>query len=559
MVRITNTAVLVRRGALSYYMYGYPASPCSCRSVSFVIDQTAQNTLVMLSDGTQLASIPFTDDGAGTRTNYPSVLSWSGDGWIQLFDTISGGLIQTKGTRATFTPPDDACLSLDALPSTSQYSIYVISAVPAGAPTSQVWQVAYSDGSLSAEQAGTLSGGLYTNYLDLSASWGPQTPYPMSATQPTIINGTSPSYTFTPASIGFPDIPDTALAADWAAAHAIAIVRERTNTKLCSDNMKANLKSGVLQDQLLSELRVAHPISGGTYQKALMTALVEDTSLGGGDDTTDTKIVTLSYNSTDSNGNPITLQQVITGTQRTVNTYCMDSLGDPDMAMYTTITFTNWLPVDASGSTGDTTDFRYQLDDATGLAQVRNGVQVTGAADIRDTFDSVGGLYDPPYPQSSDSSTYSYPQLYIDYRMATQRGYALDSGDPTWLDSAYQNGERVDVFPLSVIHSDFGDLGMFPQGADVGDVSKLTMRVDMKATYTYDYNTGAWSGSGEDISPITLPYTTDGAVIFRSRITSGWPDVTEDDPLTDATYKGQAVAIKETPGDYPLFVLLLSA
>ncbi|MDD3885171.1 MAG: hypothetical protein PHW66_09630 [Gallionella sp.] len=445
--------------------------------------QDGQRTLILLSDGTQLASIPYTDDGAGNKTNYPQITTWSGDGWIQLFNTSDNGAHWTAGDRVNFTVPTDACLSISSAPS-----------LPTGAATSL-------------------------------PTW----------------------------------------AADWAAAQAVATTRERARVKLCADNLKANLKAGALQDQIKSVMRSNHPISANTYQKALMTAVVVNGSSGSGDDITNTKTVTLSYQSTDGDGNPITLQEVVTGTQHVVTTRCANSSGAPNAVSYVTTTYTNWLPTSTTGDTGTALDYTYQLDNTHGLAQMWNGVVVTGAATIAATFDSLGGLYSPPYPQSSDSRTYSYPQLYIDYRAATARLYKVGSWNTNWLDSCFKNGETIDLFPLSVIHDDLGDLGMFPQAADITDTSKLALQADMKATFKYDYKTGGWTGSGANLkdtnqndTTISIPYQAGANMVFRSR-TTPWADVATDSPLTDASYKGQAAAIKATPGDYPLFVPLLTS
>jgi hypothetical protein len=364
-------------------------------------------------------------------------------------------------------------------------------------------------------------------------------------------------------------------AADWAAAQAAGVLRERVRRKSCSDNLKGNLAIGVLQDQIKSVMRDRHPISANTYQSALMTATTSDSTIGSGDDITNTKSVTLRYDTLDTDGNPVTLEQVVAGTQHVVVTHCADSGGTADAISYTTTTYTSWLDVSSTGSTGTALDYTYQLDgtpaedgDAPipgeGLCQVWNGVVITGAATIATTFDSLGGLYSPPYPQSSDARAYSYPQIYIDYRAATARLYKVDSGSPAWLDSVFKNGEAVDFFPLSVIHSDLGDLGMFPQAADLTDISKLALQADMKATYQYAYRTGVWTGSGADLvdtdgnsAPITIPYQVGVNMVFRSRVTP-WADVSADTPLTDASYKGQAAAIKATPDDHPLFVPLLA-
>lgn len=437
-----------------------------------------RKTLILLSDNTQLAVIPYTDDGAGDKTNYPQIVTWSGDGWIQLFNTTDNDSTWTAGSRNMFVVPDDVCRP--ALPDTA----------------------------------------------------------------PTLPNGSAVS------------LPTWA--ADWAAARAASTIRERARVKTCSDNLKTNLKAGVLQDQVKLVLRSGHPVSAKTYQKALMTASISNSSAGSGDDITNTKTVTLSYQSTDSSGNPITLQQIVVGTQHIVITRCANSSGTPNIVNYTATTYTNWLPIATNGDSGIALDYTYQLDNTHGLAQMWNGVVVTGASSIAATFDSFGGLYVPPYLQSSDSRSYSYPQLYIDYRAATVRLYKTGSHNTAWLDSAFLQNEIVDIFPLSTIHVTLGDLGMFPQTADISDTTKLTLRADMKGTYTYDYKTGLWTGGGANLqdanqndTTVPLPYQAGVNCVFRSRVKlkDEWPDVV-------TTYQAQAADMKANPSSYPLFVPL---
>lgn len=514
----------------TYYQLtaGYIAAKAAYDAAFAAAGAIGNHTLILLSDGTQLASIPYTDDGAGNLTNYPAVPYWTGDSWVQL-QTNAGGH-WAADLRSSFGVPDDTC-------SPTRAGTQIVPASPVYTPVAD-W-VALTDADY------------YLAYADVY-------PWLLTGSPPVLVDqqyppGTRIQYGLQPTSDGIAFmIP------------AVAIARERARVKTCSDNLKTNLKAGVLQDQIKKVLRERHPISANAYQESLMTAAIVNGSIGSGDDITNTKTVTLTYTSVDEAGNDVINEQVVEGTQHIVITRCANSSGTPNAISYTTTTYTNWLPISTTGDSGTALDYTYQLDNRDGLAQMWNGIVVAGASSIAATFDSLGSLYVPPYPQSSDSRTYSYPALYIEYRAATARKYKVGSGNTAWRDSAFKNGETVDIFPLSVIHSELGDLGMFPQAADITDTTKLTLRADMKATYRYDYNTGVWTGSGADLAdgdgnpaPITLPYQAGVNMVFRSR-TTPWPDVAADSPLSPASYQGQALDIKTNPGNYPLFVPLLS-
>ena len=455
-VQITDTAIKVSRELQTFYYGGNVAAPCQCRGLSIVrtpipaittsyTQVVSLGTLVLLSDGTQLASIPYTD-GAGTKTNYPQVTTWSGDGWIQLFDTTDNGANWTAGDRVTFEVPADVCRP--ALPDTpptypgslavASSSVILEQSYTGGNPSFLIYDIAQSTVSFGStvlvgtQRRDNIGGGsgpiqytmanypvyylgevrvLNGEWLDTLGTANPQDNVPYSTTAWV-------------AEVGELAAALAQWGVDWTAARAVATVRERARLKTCSDSVKTNLKNGVLQDQVKKVLRSGHPVSSNTSQKALMTATVTNSTTGSGDDITNTKVVTLSYVGKDTNGDPITIQQIVTGTQHIVITRCANSSGTPNVVNYTTTTYTNWLPITtSSGGTGTALDYTFQLDSRQGLAQRWNGVVVTGAASIALTFDSLGGTYTPPYLQSSDSRTFSYPQVYIDYRAATARVY----------------------------------------------------------------------------------------------------------------------------------------
>lgn len=583
LVKITDTGVIVQRSLPVFYYSGMAAAACASRSVSissFAITQTYFATDSLRSPDVPGAGYIWTfagPDGSNllvtgndARDNpYPSGLT--GDIGTKIIKVmLSDGTeigsvrqIQTVGASVAFNP------------TYVRKSNNIISSVWNGGGYVDTYDRldTYSPGGI----VSTFTTGRIVLDVPADAAFAPSgvpsLPAELGTTFPTWID-------------------------DWAAAQAVGVIRERARLKACSDALKTVIKSGVLPDQIKGQMRDKHPKSSGTGQAALMTASVVDVASGSGDDITNTKVVTLSYQSMDGDGNPITLQEVVTGSQHVVATHCADSAGVADQASYTTTTYTNWLPISDNGSTGSALDLTYQLDDSSGLAQIWDGVVVDGAAGVATTFDVYGGVYSPPYPQSSSALTISYPSLYIEYRAATQRIYtptgeasalALildytgfssiedlldDEGYGTvaemfsaygvsnfaglwrairgittseWCDSIFKSGESIDVFPLSVIHSEHGDMGMFPQASDI-EAPKISLRADTKATYTYSYKTGVWTGSGADITPITTPYQAGVNLVFRSH-TIPWPDV---------SYTDQAASIRAAPSSYPLFAPLLA-
>jgi hypothetical protein len=451
--------------------------------------QATQLTRVVLSDGTELASFRFGDDGNGNTTNYPYITRWSGDGWVQLFNRSAAG-VYSEGTRLTFVVPADVCHPFDG----------------SGAPA-----------------------------------------YP---------GGTNSQWT-----------------ADWAAARAVADVRERARRKLVSDAVKRDLEMGNLPDTVKKILR-NRPLSSNAYIKTPITVSVQNSTTGAGDNMTETKMVTLSYMAIGVQGQSIPRTQTISGTKqiRTMRNF-MDSIGNSvSNKAFTTTTYTNWLPIEPDGAT-ELGDYTYVMDDGRGLAQIQNGVVISGAASFVDTLDTYGGPYTPALPLNSDTRTYSYPQIYRDFRREAPREfdsalwqwYVEYGDDPdapnvppmpdfladgSWLDSAFINGEKLDVFPLTTIHSALGDLGLFPNDADIKDQSKLTLRSDLKITYQYNYLSGQWTlidaTSRNGTSP--LAYKKGANFVFRSATNRRdlWPDVVPE-------YDLQAQGLATSPMDYPLF------
>lgn len=79
--------------------------------------------------------------------------------------------------------------------------------------------------------------------------------------------------------------------------------------------------------------------------------------------------------------------------------------------------------------------------------------------------------------------------------------YALSKPKPdktansflAWSSTFPADREIITIIPISYVHSDFGDLGMFPQVSDVTDLMKLTMKIDTVVDYRYKYSDGTFT------------------------------------------------------------------
>ena len=344
-------------------------------------------------------------------------------------------------------------------------------------------------------------------------------------------------------------IPDDVCPAGTSAA---TLARERARLKACSDTVLASLAAGAAT-YVAGLGRNFLMISANTYMQTPMSIAVVDTFGGGGDDSTDTKTVTLTYSYTDANGVIQTDSQTINGTARTAVTHCADSTGAAGMVSYTTTTYTDWLPTSATGDTGTAMDSTFLLDNEDGLLQMQNGAVTTGATYFKNTFDAYGGNYHPPLPVSADTRAIGYPDIYRRYRARIARKYEVGLGNKDVLDSVPFDGEVITVIPLSVYHSDYGDLGLFPNYSDLigANVPKVSTRTTVLYDFVYSYATGTWTLAGSRAKEVIITglgsYT--GNLNFAVRTTavaSGvWPDVADQ-------YKLQALQLKTGFCDPPI-------
>ncbi len=448
-----------------------------------------RRTQVMLSDGAVLASAPYSIEQNGDLRDFPEVVQWSGAGWLQLFDRKSG--VYSTGKRPSFSVPPDVCppTAFDTAPSP-----------PVGS----------------------------------SSQW----------------------------------------VADWANARQVADARERVRLKLQFQQMIDDLNNGNVANEILKSLR-QHPLSANTFVKPRMEVNVQSSTVGSGDSVLETKVVTLSYRVQDSAGLWATKSEIITGTKNTAITRMLvDSEGVADAnKQFTTVTYTNWLPINPTGAS-ELGDWTYVRDDGAGIAQIQNGRVVYGATTINETLDAYGSQYSPKFPYSSDSRVYSYPQIYYQYRAEVARQFdstwwawkvtAESSDDPViqqepprqanvaWLDSTFADGEEVELFPLSTVHQTLGDLGGFPQEADVDDSSKIQLKSTGSMTIRYDYLSGKWSLVGvRNLAVPTYAKASGVNFVFRAKAdrVSMWPDVAD-------VFLNQQTEIQDTPDQYPFFATL---
>jgi hypothetical protein len=228
-------------GSISGTPYGEYDSAVAARA-------SKNQTIILLSDGTQLASFPYTVlDTAGHKANYPLYTAWSGDGWLDLYtDTLSGSTwTPVFSQRVTFVVPQDVVIQENTDPTLTSVPTIVLGAYS---------QVVSADGTyiVSATQAFNISynsvntsfsGSLQALPFDPinNARYYTYTNYPSGGL---IFNGTSgPGGTLSATS---PAAQQGLLVLnqrnrDWIAAQLVALNRERARRKTCSDNLKAQL------------------------------------------------------------------------------------------------------------------------------------------------------------------------------------------------------------------------------------------------------------------------------------------------------------------------------
>jgi len=529
----------------------------------------AAKTDVVLSDGTVLATMPYTENIDGSTVNYPDVTAWAGSNWVQLFNK-SNTDVYSLGTLLTFTVPPDVVMPTSTKPPgypgepnpnvTRSADVVVVVDYPLYAPdspfkstvTSFNWRVnavVVAAGSITVlEKYGSTESAAHT----WSTSY---TLYPSDIYGFTVSKAFGGTESAPAALLQYVNALGTNSATvlqwnrDWATAIGVARVRERARRKLCSDSVLALPTPAYMPLTVRKELRKNHFKSTGTYMPTLMSASVVTNTTGGGNDTLVTKVVALTFSVLEPPlPTPTVYSQVVSGSRHTVITLLADSIGNADVSSYTTVTYVSWLDIDvASGKLISPAigDYAFMHDTEFGLCQIADGVVVQGAADFISTRDTYGFSYVPPKLQSSDSRVYTYPPLYRTYRAAVERVYAVGLGNQNWLDSVLVDDEHVDVFPMSTMHSLYGDLGMFPHALDVAfstavseNPAYLTLKADRKATYAYSYQTGLmaltgyvlFDGSAIDAKtfrhlPVILPFMPALNIVFRARQKNAWGDV----------------------------------
>lgn len=338
-----------------------------------------------------------------------------------------------------------------------------------------------------------------------------------------------------------PDVADWG--SKWVTGLRTSRVRERAWRKKKSDALKASLAAGQL-GELRGLLGTAHARSSGTFMAAPMTITVQTSAnTAVPPEEARTKTVTMTYQYVDGEGQTRTDTQTVVGSYTEVRTLCTTLAGTTKY--YYTASWSSWMETTATGVTVDT-DLVFRSHYGGGLLQMRNGSVISGASNVTETYDNTGQTFTPPYPYSSTSLSYTYPDIYRRYRERISRMYTKNALNVTALDSLFEDGEVVDVIPLSVRHATHGDLGVFPAELDLVDMSKLKFAADTRYSFRYKYSDGSWTFMGakslqlpEGQTYVELPYEfTEDNIVFVSR-KPAWPDVKD-------TYKAQMVALKDT-------------
>lgn len=337
-----------------------------------------------------------------------------------------------------------------------------------------------------------------------------------------------------------PDVADWG--AKWVAGLRASRARERAWRKKKSDALKASLAAGQLGD-LRDQAGTAHARSSGTFMAAPMTITVSTSgNTGVFPNEARTRTVTMTYQYVDEEGQTRTDTQTVVGSYTKVRTLCTTLSGTTKY--YYTLLWANWMETTATGITTDT-DFVFRSHYGGGLLQMRSGTVITGAANVTQTYDNTGQTFTPPYPYSSSTLGYTYPDIYRRYRERISRTYVKNALNVTALDSLFADGEVLDVIPLSVRHSEYGDLGVFPAELDLVDMSKLKFTADTRYSFRYRYSDGSWTFMGakslqlpEGQTYVEMPYEfTEDNIVFVSH-KPAWPDVKD-------TYKAQMAALKD--------------
>lgn len=495
-VQITETAIRVSRDLQTFYYAGAISSACQCRTLSIVGPESDGTTRVVLSDGTVLASI-VGQTGAGlANINYPAVTTWTGDGWVQLFDSPPSEAYWTTGERLTFEVPADVCRPAlpDQAPAypgsierigytyypaeihTADYTTFDIrqyanpedpedwTLVASGVRTREV-SIVFIDGVqhqrtvltythcplvLNDDQLDGPTTDVYDGYIVyIDAAIVENTTV---ATPVTL--AVSGSYTYGEAD----SAGAVQWALDWDAARVVANLRERARLKACSDaTTTAMLEDGVLSS-VLTVMHDAHPVAFRPVEEFTEAEMREFT------------IIAFGYAS---------------------------------------------------------------------MAELLSALEYGSESEFL-----------------ADYSVATFAALYLQ---------EVGSGVPR---ETFKGGESIAVFALSIVHSVFGDLGMFPQVSDLADASLLSFHAVTKAVYSYNVQTAVWSGRGVVIAdaegnsaPISVPYQVGVNLVFRSRVRP-WPELrgpNTNGVLDPATYDGQKADMALNPGSYPLFTPLLTA
>lgn len=521
---LRDTVRVYRRGL--QYIYVLPVEFYDFgRQVSVVVNGVALTIRVMLSDNTELASMNYSTTPSGVL-NYPIIVRWNGSNFVQLYNRVresdTGDEFVRLAGRLYFEVPDDASFTYDGGFFVDN-TVYTISEadIGSGNPFAHGWVFESGDTSPSDVP-------VYKNHVARNVS-----------------------------NVGIPPtVGDVERAYELLQYYVDeTIPRWRAHTKRSSDRVLTQLQEGTFPPEFDRFIKYAHPRSTHLTAYPLKVyathEIISRADVPGGP-TYGTGVyrrtVEVSYTYTDENGDEQEASTTIVGTCVVTNITYLDLSGTINVYEFRA-TFDNWPLVSFDGL-----DFlplynepAHPRTELSGFSRNNIAILVAGVGlnfesaaspeahrappelyrdgtqdalfqvvngSTRHLIDSAGstttvmfgvtdtGLGSQPLTPAWDwdfipDLALSTPQFLKDYRSRTRPTYAPDEAPTTeLLGTSPANGEVLDLIMISVLHSEYGDLGIFRFSEDLHDESRLKMRLDFAVSYRYDASDGSFSKVG---------------------------------------------------------------
>jgi hypothetical protein len=315
---------------------------------------------------------------------------------------------------------------------------------------------------------------------------------------------------------------------DWDAARLVAKQRELERLKGCHTSTIQSMRRGQVSDALTAGLMSYHPESDGytyvdeplkysTIRSPQTETILEQVTEGSVTFNTvvrisRTKSAVMSYMDI-VNGSPVEVVKEISGSETVVKTlYKSPTTAYSNSRFFTTTTYADWMVADTSGNQRTFDDFEDPIPATIFLLgselHLRNGIAVTGAANVFGQFDERGNQWTPPVPLTSAAAS-AFDDFYRQYRARYPVKWD-PNGIPTGktkVKARILDGETIDVIPLSIIHAELGNLGAFARSSDFVSAAErlgslLTFAVDWMFTYRFVAATGTFEYLGAKRAPL---------------------------------------------------------